>query len=323
MSRKNIVFHVGLPKSASTSLQKNLFYKHSQIHSLSIYPNDNIGIDEGDDFNLPDDINYIYDVICTKDSIDCTPEVIKDCKNLIERRTSFDKVNVLSNERVTSVLFSHKDRFVKAERIFKMVPNVKILIIIRNQINLIKSQYRDHPFDLRAVGAVNIPVSIDDWILRDLSRVDVSFMESLDYYKLIKSYETIFGKNKIKIMLFEDLISQKLSFSRELSDFLDINEDETFKHLSAEKRNAGVSKNFNKYRWLKSKLLLFIPRFVKGSNAIKELDMKVQKLLKRGQQENIKLNDKSHDIILGMYSDSNKRLMLEYKLNLNKYGYPL
>ena len=43
--KNNTYFHIGFPKSASTTLQKQLFDKHSQINFLGIYPTRNIGQD--------------------------------------------------------------------------------------------------------------------------------------------------------------------------------------------------------------------------------------------------------------------------------------
>ena len=42
---KKIFFHVGFPKSASTTLQKQLFDKHSKINYLGVYPTGNVGQD--------------------------------------------------------------------------------------------------------------------------------------------------------------------------------------------------------------------------------------------------------------------------------------
>ena len=40
-----IFFHIGFPKAASTTLQKQLFANHPQLVNLGLYPTSNVGND--------------------------------------------------------------------------------------------------------------------------------------------------------------------------------------------------------------------------------------------------------------------------------------
>jgi len=95
-----------------------------------------------------------------------------------------EKINLFSNERFTSVFFSHDDIVSKADRLKKIFPYAKIIIIIRNQLNLIKSQYRDHPFNSRNL-TIGKPVSINEWIKIAYNSESVYFLDSLKYNEII------------------------------------------------------------------------------------------------------------------------------------------
>ena len=181
--RNKTVFHIGFPKSASTTLQKKLFDKHAQINFMGIYPTGNIGQDAGknniDTLYLKNgSLKKFHCCLTDLEGIEYYFSKVESYYSEVELLMSTDKINIFSNERFTSVLFTHKDRAEKARRIKCFFPDAKIIIVLRNQLDIIKSQYRDHPFDPRNLYANRKSVSIDEWINRDFLNYDISFVKS-------------------------------------------------------------------------------------------------------------------------------------------------
>ena len=98
---KKIIIHIGLPKSASTSLQLGVFNKMENLNYLGIYPVNNIGRDiSRTDIEIPkvlELMNDFWEFILNGKSVDI------DClASSLDIALSSDKINVISNEKLTS-----------------------------------------------------------------------------------------------------------------------------------------------------------------------------------------------------------------------------
>jgi hypothetical protein len=320
------VFHIGFPKSASTTLQKQLFDKHSQINFMGIYPTKNIGQDT-DEKNI--DTLYIqnkslqefHNCLTNLEGIEYQFSEVEKYFSEVKDLLSDAEINLFSNERFASVLFAHKDRAEKAKRIKQFFPDAKIIIIIRNQIDIIKSQYRDHPFDPRSLYSNQKSVTIDEWVKRDFKNYDISFVKSIEYYKLVKYYSELFGQENVGVFLFEELVQDIESFSSQISEFLNINEKETKKLLNSKHENDGVSQNLNNYRKFKSKVSGMVPQVLKQSKIVRNLDQILFKKLQKGKKQKVEMSDAIQQKVYKYYNEQNQLLAKEYNLELKKYGY--
>jgi hypothetical protein len=323
---KEMFFHVGYPKAASTTLQKALFNNHKDILNLGIYPISNIGYDTDMDSDAiilnDDDLKNIYRLLANADSIEFNEEeVIQLIKKIIDKYSGkTDKVILFSKESITSTFFAHPDIISKAERINKAFSDIKIIFIIRNQVDWIKSQYRDHPFNPKNFF-IGEPVSIDEFIEIGFSNEDVYFPNSLLYYEVLQKYSAIFGKENIGVFLFEELVTDVVSFSNKISKFMNIDASETFNLLNYRHENETVSKNYNLYRSFirKHKRLIKMLSFLKTESLKKYLES----YLKKGEKHSVEISDKQLLRINHFYEKSNKNLSEKYDLNLKEYGYYL
>lgn len=321
----NIYIHIGYAKSASTTLQKQLFNRHSEINNLGLFPTQNVGkdsdyIDESCLYLKDENLQKFYHNLVRLRGIDYlnsnTNEFFNEkLKMYIDKR----KINLFSNEKFTSVFFSHDDIVSKADRLKGIFPDAKIIIIIRNQLNLIKSQYRDHPFNPRNL-TIGKSVSINEWIKISYNTESVYFLDSLKYNEVIDYYEEIFDKKNVKVFLLEDLANDIEFFAKEISGFMDINYDETLNLLLNKRENTSVSKKYNFYRKIRRK----IPFQFKLSKVVPEvIKNQILNKLKSGKKEEFQINRYWVKQLEEYYSDSNLELEEKYGLNLKKYNYPM
>ncbi len=163
-----IFVHIGYPKSASTTLQKHLFHKHSDINYFGLYPTKNIGqdtpkIDRNARFLTDKNLRTFYKALLMEEPDEYSHQEAVDLFRTSIKNHLSNKVNLLSHERFTSTLFGHSSLEEKAKRLKTIIPDAKIILVIRNQADLIKSQYRDMPFDPRNIRKGK-PVSLKKWI---------------------------------------------------------------------------------------------------------------------------------------------------------------
>tara|TARA_B100001123_G_scaffold111456_1_gene129665 strand:- start:4641 stop:5405 length:765 start_codon:yes stop_codon:yes gene_type:complete len=123
----------------------------------------------------------------------------------------FDKVNPAVHKAVGELSHDYIFSTDAAERISEFNPKMKLLITIRNPIELAYSQYIS---DWNA-GTVNISF---EKALKD----NPKFVYECSYSNFIPSYTDIFGKDRIKILEFEMLEKSPPDYIREITDFLEV-----------------------------------------------------------------------------------------------------
>jgi len=324
--------HIGYAKSGSTTLQKQLFSRHPQINYLGTFPRGNIGIDsdyldENSVYLADENLREFYRNLVMLDRSEYQQAQNQELfAKHIDNYFTRPGLPLFSNERFTSVFFAYPDLHEKANRIKTIFPDARILCVIRNQLDLIVSQYRDHPFDPRNL-AKGQPVSIDDWIEIAFSTEDLTFLDTLKYHKVIEIYKYLFGKENIKILSLEELAKSPDSFARQLSEFLGIDADVCLSLLKDKHENRGVSKTYNHYRIWKRRLELSIRHLGPIPDIIKKyyfnLDHLISERIKTGKKAGYLMSESWIQELSIYYRKSNRILMNEYQLNLEDYGYPL
>jgi hypothetical protein len=255
----HIYFHIGYPKSASTTLQKQLFNKHSELINLGLYPTNNVGSDttisEFSNYTNDKNIKLFYDNLLKKNELNYQKSSNDKLRNkLLEQYKEENKSFIFSEERATSVFFTHPDIGLKANRIKSLFPNARIIIIVRNQIEAMTSMYADFPFDPRSF-AIGDPIDIDKWVKIVLEDDFLFYKDMLDYNSVINYYHELFGIENVCVLPFEMLVKDIKNFSDAISNFMNINKEETLKLLSQRHENKRVSHRYNIARSLRKKYM--------------------------------------------------------------------
>ncbi len=240
-----VAVHIGYPKAASTTLQKHLFHKHSELNNLGNYPTANIGIDSKEidceaSYLKYKELKQFYSNILQLDDIEYAFSKNDAVFNTyVLPRMSADKINIFSHEGFLATFFSNADRGDKAKRLCSFFSEPKIMIIIRNQLEMIKSQYADWPFDPRAF-TMRRTVDINEWIQIDIRTPESkNFIRSLNYYYVINYYVSLFGEQNVRVFLFEEMVNNLERFANDISDFLGITAAQTRAILSNKHENKA------------------------------------------------------------------------------------
>ena len=192
---------VGDYKTGTSWLQKNFYPVHPEINYL------------GGPFKNNDLERLFHDLIDSRD-LDYNAKQLKgNISDLL-----FD----MPSQMVTGIcreVFSCTDFITgenakrNAERLFNIFGNVKIIYIIREQTNMIKSIYSQY---LKMGGTLPIKAFIFDPI------ISKGLIERVKWHKQIKMYIDIFGEKNVYIGLFEKFKYDKQSFINDICKHLDI-----------------------------------------------------------------------------------------------------
>lgn len=305
--------HIGLPKTATSSLQLGLFNRHSGIQYL------------GKPLSFP--IKKLVGAISHLDEIEYEES---ECSQLFDQyvKPLYDhgKTVVLSVEG-----FSAEDRNDRAaiarrlRRIFR--DKTKIIICIREQLDIIESAYlselRSYPFRLNYCSFTEYVESIYSRYVRfrnvgEPGHRAVQHFEIGNrlsrwmYYELAETYVNNFGEDNVTIVLYEEFKNDMINFTRRLCRHLCIDEEEGVQLM---KECPPINVRFSN---MEMNLILRLKSF----NLFRRMLKKVNLNLNLGKA-NPALSAEWRHRVRDLYRDSNHSLMIGYNLPLDRHGYPL
>ena len=262
--------HIGFHKTASTYLQRYVFSKHPQINYLGKFEKELKAINSGKNYLIEFDqllfklFNYKLENIDQNSTFD---KIIEPKEN---------KLNVVSEERISSY-FYYKDQnakyiFKKLKYIFQSNNDLKIVLLIRNQKDLLISRYSENFklfYDINPNWKIfkNFAKNITE---EKLSSLEKHILDNYKYYDFIINLQNFLPKDKIGIFIYEDLRNNPKLFFKNFFNFLEIDNIElenkkeyysqVYKGFYENKKNFFSSHRVNETNLLRFKKYINIPK---------------------------------------------------------------
>lgn len=292
-----IIIHIGYQKSASSHLQEKFFKKHPNINYINV--------------EHPGQLSeYLYSTYSNNFNLNYAKQ-LRDQE--IFPYLDKHKKNILADERFTACWISP---YLVADRLYALFPDAKILVIIRNQFNILRSLYDMHPYSYFTQNKRWI--NFRNWLNNNLENHDKSFLEGIYYNKILSYYEKLFGRENINLYLFEELVSLNEKTTLYLSQFLNVTQEELLNYLNVKPKNQASTHALYhlKMKYFPSiSFSKFIPR---------SLIKAVAKLYQSNQKTEI--DSESYDKIYRLYQSDNDNLIQNGWVDFNlmeKWKYPL
>ena len=317
-----VVIHIGFPKAGSSSLQKGLS-QCADLTFLGLYPTNNIAEVGGNVSKSEKQIPYLSDPRIAafyrafaradyshEEQVQLYGEICVDYNDGC-------RVLFFSCEAFTSPMFSEVSPATKLKRLYACCSDAKFILIARNQADIIKSQYRDWPFDLTVENGR--PLNLEEWVVNELQREDE--MGPLKWFDLLKITQPIFDAGKpgtLEILLFEDFVSSRSTFCRELAEVLRINQVELERCLDQRPANQGISKYYNLYRKLRRLILGSVPV---GRLVPRRVRTCLLRLLNSGKPEKLIFSSELESLLSSEFARGNHVVADRYNLDLKARGY--
>ena len=171
--KNQIIIHIGYPKTGTTWLQKEVFPNIENVNVLVK--------------------GCIHDLIVARNSIFAeSKKCYQYYSNLQKRQISC----IVSDEDFVSIRKEHVSQLKKAQRLKKIFPTAKILIFLRNHVDIIASDYTEY---IKGGGTLKF----EDYYCQ---LKNAGILEMWNYSKVINIYVELFGKDNVIVFDYEKMM---------------------------------------------------------------------------------------------------------------------
>jgi hypothetical protein len=315
--------HIGLPKTATTMLQRNLFAKHSQIYFLG---RSNV---MGEEYRRCRDARTLSII---EDAIWAEPS--KPDLNLCRKR--YEEIRRTASEHQAIPLFSMETlslntrgwREIRASNLRKIFGRCKIVITLRHPFELVRSvysQYIKRELISAKSGKANRLLDINQWITDGFQRSHDPPTCHLDYAHTIRIYANQFGKEAVYPTMFEELEQNRSHYVSSLCRFLGIDDTEGLRLTEKKGANPRLSQaNMEALRSIaRSPLKSIRFRFAKPPKRMQMIGMTDADDLTPGNKAKERIDRELIEELKKRTCLGNRMLMREWRIPLEEYGYPL
>lgn len=289
--QKQIYIHVGFPKTASGFLQRSFFPHTRDIELLTLHNKDTI--EKSKDIiyllNWADDRTFenSYDLILEKINSFTAKKILISAEALCYGTKKISRIEILHRLKIC-------------------FPDAKILFVIRDQINHLKSLYSQ-------LLKFEIPktISFKNFLKDEIKNSSVnSILNKLDFDYIISEYEKTFDIKNITVLEYEMLVNNCVDFAKRVDLFLG---SETNIRENMLKKRSNQSKKF--YKQHEYILRSGLSRIVQYSLP-DFLSKRVVKFIL--QQGYIQLDDNHKKFLREYYAEGNSRVNQRYHLKYIK-----
>ncbi len=290
-----VVIHPGLVKTATSTLQKHVFRRHPGIQFLG----------------LPaptPELEWALRHICQANSIDYEPERLKAVLDAALTPSDPPRTPLLSYENFA--LHESKDKGLVAQRLQALFPDARIVFTIRRQEDLVVSWYLTK---LRTLIKRKAYVPFEEWYWVGEREPHRTIIDDLRYGRMIRYYASLFGRDRVRVLLFEQLRRDSQGYARAFAEILGVDADTFHRLMSGKRENAAMSHRYLAF-WRRFGHLL--PRKLVREWARSDT-------LRRGAPARIEVPEKVRLHIRELCADDNAELARAFDLDLAGNGYAL
>lgn len=340
MGKKKLLIHIGYPKTATTTLQEEVFlglHNTGKINYLGRTTKSSHTKTGKSRFEGTDLAVLLRKHLFLGDPIKLSSDILKH-----------EKLNIISDEDLTLFSYAHRARFGidvnpfnyanKIKNLFSHTDTqISLLVTLRNQGSLIYSCFLQKYRFLCSYHGREISYGEFLSAFSNKKPIDPEFLDIFNFHKIIGLYSEVF-EAKPTLLFFEDFIQDRQTFWYELSSVLPAEPNEIEKiagsthHRKREKKESSVQIGISRFRmpirkimsetlhesfrvymekrhYLRSSLLLRLEQRIFYNNFVSKVS---------------KPTSKQIELIKSTFNSSNNELLKKYDLKpekMSRYGY--
>lgn len=310
---RKIYLHVGYPKTGTTSLQWNLFRRHSQI------------------FNVRSQIEEIDGV--RRAILGESDRALQEYQDVLapSLRSNEEKKIVYSEEDFTQDVEGngHKNGVTLEDipaRLYEVFGgaefNVEIILVIRRQQDIIKSAYSFFLDTYKSLGYDDINHLVYDCLS---SNGAPEILDWVNYVEKVNSYVDVFGEKSVNVLVYEKLKNCPKKFIINISEVVGVSSQEAVQLMgdtltyNSSQTNGDYYESGRLYRFLSTIKSQYFPK-MSSVRGVKIGEWFVN-LVKSQKGRKIEFTEDSLSRLKAFYGPKNKRLEEEYNIPCSRFGY--
>lgn len=326
MKNLRVCIHIGLSKTATSTLQNQFFSNHSEIEYLGKY---NLEQLQSNTIFYNEYATNLFKQIQEKDINNNRATALKQIFNKkILPELDSNKLLVVSSEGLATGSLPNRIR--RANNFNALFGTCKIMIMLREPLDLIESLYfqklkeynlRDHKLWQRCPNCF----SIEQWLKTHWQTSLSGPLWHLDYYQTIDAYTKIFGKENIGIFLFEQLKENPSAFLDNICKFVGIDAQHNLDIFNNSQHNQRWNEdNMDRLKAIQSSFIRSLKyRFTSYTQKKNALGQDEINRIGSNNKATTKIPNSWKMRIQEYTRPGNRIIMNKWRLPLNKYNYPI
>ena len=317
-----IVLHIGLSKTATTTLQRAVFQNHSQIYYLGKVA----GSRHGRQCASADTYDFLAPLLWQTDQ-PCDIAAAKDFyAGTLKPRVGANQITLGSWEGLGQQGTASFEASI--QRLVAVCGACRILITLRNPVTRLPSMYLQH---LRGnqMQLAERYVTFDEWL--DSQEQQIGSLQGVFAYReYVEMAMSLLGATNVGVFLFEALQSDPKQYLQDVSGFLGINAQETIelaegRHFHTRLFESQVDRMQAIHSSLAGRLAwrLFSVERRKKSIGFSDTDGVIESTVADDSPASVELSPETVQRISDASREGNNWLANTLHLELRKYGYAL
>lgn len=193
-----ILIHIGYPKTGSSTLQQNVLMKHSGVNYLAGTKfAERLGQGSSDAQRAHD---FYHALI--HDSTRDMAALRATWTEVFAPKMDKKRLNVISDERF---VMNYRAPEAIAADLSELIGDARILMVVRDQADMLRSQYDMSPFYERDPARKYLPFG--RWLDEMLSNASDNMARCMKYGDVVDIYARLFGNNALVVLPFSGLFS--------------------------------------------------------------------------------------------------------------------
>lgn len=299
--KREIYIHIGMPKTGTTALQKNFFNAIGELNHLS---RENAEITE----------NLLHP-ITDREPLEYNNKM-DDFKDYVFNNLMKEEGKYLISSEALCSGSSHDgkvDRYLIAHRLKELFPDAVIILVLREQREIIKSVFKQ-----MLKFQISPGTSFREWLDNEYSKLHcTSILHYFQYDKIINLYNDLFD-GRLKVLLYEDFISDHNTFLKKFCEIFDIKSDDVVGNYDDKVENLSITKR-----------KVFVNRIVNKAPLLEQVASRlplqfknlINKLISGGEPVPTIYTEKDEEVLAELYKAGNESIESTIGLPLKRNGY--
>jgi hypothetical protein len=318
---RHTCIHIGLPKTAMTTVRQFLFAHHPDIHYLGRW------IGSRRTYRSHDVRRMVAAIRAARATASEVAPFREQVRTMGQSPLVRNKTVVLSDESFVMGSLARRRR--RAELLSSVFQPARVMITLRRPEALVESLYfqkiaNEQLNGRRCFGKPLEYVGIEEWLEANWARSEGGALASLDYARTIEAFAEVFGKEALGVFLLEQLAQDTDAYYRAICRFIGVDERHGLALAGHKRVNTRPARQavLRMREVSESKLRSFLFRWSPGVVRRRMVGATPDDVAGPRTAASAQIPEPWRQRLVDLTREGNRRLVAEFGVPLDQFGYP-